>query len=324
MEAWSPADARRRMTAWSSVAAPSRWRATSVRPRVCPSPRSRTGLVARPRRSRRTSTTHLMLTKDLRIAPGASAVLGATRGRVRGRPGHICRPLAESDIVVGLDFRNRAQQQLEIGVFGVARFGAPDPPSGWLPLAEGVNGCLAVASPIRAGRRRRCATAWLGVTTRRARRADAIAVGRPQCGMRSSCAAASDRFTWHVLHAPAVEITDGYPAAASRARTPASRHGANSKNLAAGTFSRRRLRPQGRSTTRFLHACAASRGEAQQSPKTSSGRPPDGPRIARICALGARAAFSAPRLASGLYARDCDQEPDRGVEPPDAERGVGE
>ena len=33
------------------------------RPRVCRSPRSRTGLVARPRRSRRTSTTRLMLTK---------------------------------------------------------------------------------------------------------------------------------------------------------------------------------------------------------------------------------------------------------------------
>ena len=68
--------------------------------------------------------TRLMLTKDLRIAPGANTVLRRDARRARRLPGHICRPLAESDVVVGLDFRNRAQQQLEIGVLGVARFGA--------------------------------------------------------------------------------------------------------------------------------------------------------------------------------------------------------
>ena len=38
------------------------------------------------------------------------------------RTAQIRRPLAESDAVVGLDFRNREKQQLKIGVTGVARF----------------------------------------------------------------------------------------------------------------------------------------------------------------------------------------------------------
>jgi hypothetical protein len=38
------------------------------------------------------------------------------------RTAQIRRPLTESDVVVGLDFRNREKQQLEIGVTGVARF----------------------------------------------------------------------------------------------------------------------------------------------------------------------------------------------------------
>jgi len=38
------------------------------------------------------------------------------------RIAQICRPLAESAVVVGLDFRNREKQQLEIGFTGVARF----------------------------------------------------------------------------------------------------------------------------------------------------------------------------------------------------------
>jgi len=37
------------------------------------------------------------------------------------RIAQICRPLAESDVVVGLDFGNREKQHLEIGVTGVAR-----------------------------------------------------------------------------------------------------------------------------------------------------------------------------------------------------------
>jgi hypothetical protein len=39
------------------------------------------------------------------------------------RIAQICRPLAESAVVVGLDFRNREKQHLEIGFTGVARFG---------------------------------------------------------------------------------------------------------------------------------------------------------------------------------------------------------
>ena len=36
------------------------------------------------------------------------------------RIAEICRPLAESDVVVGLDFGNREKQHPEIGVAGVA------------------------------------------------------------------------------------------------------------------------------------------------------------------------------------------------------------
>ena len=56
-KAWPRVDCRRRTTAWSSVAARSRWRATSERPRASRSRRSPTASVARRRRSRRTSTT---------------------------------------------------------------------------------------------------------------------------------------------------------------------------------------------------------------------------------------------------------------------------
>ena len=70
--AWPPVDLRRRMTVSSSVAGRWRWRATSARLRDCRTPRSPSGLVARRRRSRRTSTTR----------PGEG---GRGQGSLRGR-----------------------------------------------------------------------------------------------------------------------------------------------------------------------------------------------------------------------------------------------
>ena len=68
LDAWPPIDPRWRMTGWSSAVAPSRSPATSASPWGCRSPRSPTASAARRRPSRLTSTTRLMLTKDLRIA----------------------------------------------------------------------------------------------------------------------------------------------------------------------------------------------------------------------------------------------------------------
>ena len=59
---------RRERIGLSSVAGRSRWRDTTASSRGSRLGRSRIVLVARRRRSRRTSTTHLMLIKDLRIA----------------------------------------------------------------------------------------------------------------------------------------------------------------------------------------------------------------------------------------------------------------
>jgi len=61
---WDPKFPRRDTTVLWSAAARSRWRATCASARGCRSPRSPSVWVARRRRSRRTSTIRLRLTKD--------------------------------------------------------------------------------------------------------------------------------------------------------------------------------------------------------------------------------------------------------------------
>jgi hypothetical protein len=61
------------MTESLSASERSRWHATTARLKTSPLPRSRAASAAHPRRSRPTTTTHLRLTKDLRIAPALTS-----------------------------------------------------------------------------------------------------------------------------------------------------------------------------------------------------------------------------------------------------------
>ncbi len=147
-----------------SADAPLRSLATSERPRGSRSRRSPVVWVAPRRRSRPTSTTHLMLTKDLRIAPRANAGLGAPRaayGACQGtrsprasawqnarRHGVAAQPFARSRPALERTPRGATCARTGRGTPAPLRYGTPR------PTAPPVGSCLQ-SSPdaLRASRR---------------------------------------------------------------------------------------------------------------------------------------------------------------------------
>jgi hypothetical protein len=126
------------MTAWSSVAVPSRWRGTSARPRACRTPRSPVGSVARRRRSRRTSTIRrgrrLELSRLATRGCAATVVPTPGRGTARATRRRTARLAPRRD--------PRAREPWA----GLGAMRARMPATGWLTASY--------ATPIRVRRRR--------------------------------------------------------------------------------------------------------------------------------------------------------------------------
>ena len=179
---WRPVCPRRGITASYNAVERSPLRTISVRPRASRSPRSPSVWAARRRRSRRTSTTRLMLTKDLRIARRSDS-----SGRLLVMHG---RRSASDSSALTATARGRRSRLPDLSESGHEGCLVDDCPDGWFARE-------AAASGARDGPRGSAAGWWIqGIVAcrrlsriRKSARDCTVADRRGQCLCRARCKA---------------------------------------------------------------------------------------------------------------------------------------